>query len=78
MKAVADNDQDFAEASYKNSDGVVVTTGWSDLDADAVAAGAPWRKFAWYLGQQSFRVFIGALPRVPWWVTNPVWSFLTW
>jgi hypothetical protein len=53
MKAVADNDQDFAEASY-NSDGVVVPTGWSDLDADAVAAGAPWRKFAWYLGQQSY------------------------
>ena len=54
MKAVADSEQDFAEASYKNSDGVVVTTEWSDLDADAVAAGAPWRKFAWYLGQESY------------------------
>lgn len=54
MKAVADNEQDFAEASYKNSDGVVVTTEWWDLDADAVAAGVPWRKFAWYLGQESY------------------------
>lgn len=54
MKSVVDTEQDFAEATYRNSTGVVVTTVWSDLDADAVAAGAPWRKFPWYLGQRNY------------------------
>jgi hypothetical protein len=54
MKSVVDTEQDFAEATYRNSTGVVVTTVWSDLDADAVAAGAPSRKFPWYLGQRNY------------------------
>jgi hypothetical protein len=54
MKAAVVNQEDFAEASYRNSDHEVVTTAWSDLDADAVAAGVPWRTFPWYLGQESY------------------------
>jgi hypothetical protein len=54
MKAAVVNQEDFAEASYRNSDHEVVTTAWSDLDAGAVAAGVPWRTFPWYLGQESY------------------------
>lgn len=54
MKAVSKTGRDFVEASYKAADGSRVTGNWESLDAEAVAAGRPWRTFPWYLGQKSY------------------------
>ena len=53
MKAVSKTGRDFVEASYKAVDGSRVTGQWESLDAEAVAAGLPWRTFPWYLGQKN-------------------------
>jgi len=54
MKAVTKTGQDVVEASYKAADGSIVTGLWEGLDAEAVAAGRPWRTFPWYLGQKNY------------------------
>ena len=54
MKAVTKTGQDVVEASYKAADGSIVTGQWESLDAEAVAAGRPWRTFPWYLGQKNY------------------------
>jgi hypothetical protein len=54
MKAVSKTGRDFVEASYKAADGSRVTGQWESLDAEAVAAGLPWRTFPWYLGQKNY------------------------
>jgi hypothetical protein len=45
---------DYFEAFYKSSDGHVVNVPLSDLDANAVVQGRPWRVFPWYLGQKNY------------------------
>jgi hypothetical protein len=54
MRAVTRTVHDFVEASYKAADGSIVTGQWEGLDAEAVAAGRPWRTFPWYLGQKNY------------------------
>ena len=54
MKTVTKTGQDFVEASYKAADSSIVTGQWESLDAEAVAAGRPWRTFPWYLGQKNY------------------------
>jgi hypothetical protein len=54
MKAVTTTGQDFIEASYKAPDGSLISGQWESLDAEAVAAGRPWRTFPWYLGQKNY------------------------
>jgi hypothetical protein len=54
MKAVKVTGRDFLEGSYKAADSSIVTEEWERLDADAVAAGRPWRTFPWYLGQKNY------------------------
>jgi len=54
MKAVTKTGQDVVEASYQAADGSIVTGQWESLDAEAVAAGRPWRTFPWYLGQKNY------------------------
>src|SRR6476646_2198482 len=54
MKAVTKTGQDVVQASYKAADGSIVTGQWESLDAEAVAAGRPWRTFPWYLGQKNY------------------------
>ena len=54
MKAVTTTGHDFIEASYKAPDGSLICGQWEGLDADAVAAGRPWRTFPWYLGQKNY------------------------
>ena len=63
MKAVNKSGQDFVEASYKAAESSIVTGQWESLDAEAVAAGRPWRTFPWYLGQKNYGVCIGAPPK---------------
>jgi hypothetical protein len=63
MKAVTKTGQDVVEASYKAADGSIVTGLWEGLDAEAVAAGRPWRTFPWYLGQKNYAGYIGAPPK---------------
>jgi hypothetical protein len=45
---------DIVKISYKANDGNVVTGPWSDITADAIASGLPWRTFPWYLGQKNY------------------------
>ena len=54
MKAAVTANSDYAEASFKDADGEVVAKSWSQIDADVVAKGRPWRSFLWYLGQRNY------------------------
>jgi hypothetical protein len=63
MKGVSKTGRDFVEASYKATDGSRVTGNWESLDAEAVAAGRPWRTFPWYLGQKSYAGLYWCAPR---------------
>lgn len=54
MKSAVSTNSDYAEASFKDADGEVVSTPWSQLDADFVVRGRPWRNFPWYLGQRNY------------------------
>jgi hypothetical protein len=54
MKTAVTANSDYAEASFKDADGQEVSTSWSELDADVVVKGRPWRNFPWYLGQRNY------------------------
>lgn len=45
---------DYCEAFYRSSGGHIVNVPLSDLDANAVVQGRPWRTFPWYLGQKNY------------------------
>lgn len=54
MKAAVTANSDYAEAWFKDADGEKISTSWSQLDADIVVRGQPWRNFPWYLGQRNY------------------------
>lgn len=54
MKATSEVGGDFADVAYKVVGGETKFVPWNDVDPLAVAAGLPWRRFAWYLGQRSY------------------------
>ncbi len=54
MKTAVTANWDFAEAWFKDAAGEKVSMSWSQLDANAVVRGRPWRDFPWYLGQRNY------------------------
>jgi hypothetical protein len=45
---------DFADVAYKAEGGGTAVLPWNDVDANAIAAGWPWRRFPSYLGQRNY------------------------
>lgn len=54
MKRMASTDIGPVDVEYRSAGGKPRVMPWNDIDPQAVAAGRPWREFAWHLGQRNY------------------------